>query len=169
MTVAARCAPEEGAGGHEAAATNSLRDGATIVAQQRVEKDSMNAAVSQSPSGQPAAVQRASRVSRAKAAQEPPSCDTLTIYGAKTGLNPKTRDTEHAPPGPFCVGPTSRSDPTLGQCVYTTFGMHTVHFNSSGLFSSLPMHRRRRWRRPRRRWRRRWRRMRPPGGRGRCS
>ena len=94
--------------------------------------------------------------------------EILTIYGAKTGLNPKTRDTKHAPPGPFCVGPTSRSDPTLGQCFYTTFGMHTVHFNNSGIFRSLPMHRRRRWRRPRRRWRRRWRRVRSPGGRGRC-
>ena len=95
--------------------------------------------------------------------------EILTIYGAKTGLNPKTRDTKHAPPGAFCVVPTSRSDPTLGQCFYTTFGMHTVHFNNSGFFRSFPMHRRRRWRRPRRRWRRRWRRMRLPGGRGRCS
>ena len=94
----------------------------------------MDAAVSQSPSGQPAAVQRASRVSRAKAAQEPPSCDILTIYGAKTGLNPKTRDNEYAPPGPFCVVPTSRSYPTLGQCFYTTFGMHTVHLNNDGIF-----------------------------------
>ena len=67
------------------------------------------------------------------------------------------------------MGPTSRSDPTLGQCFYTTFGMHTVHFNNSGIFRSLPMHRRRCWRRPRRRWRRRWRRVRPPGGRGRGS
>ena len=32
ITVAARCVPEELAGGHEAAATNSLRDGATTVA-----------------------------------------------------------------------------------------------------------------------------------------
>ena len=60
--------------------------------------------------------------------------EILTIYGAKTGLNPKTRDTKHAPPGPFCVGPTSRSDPTLGQCFYTTFGMHTVHLNNGVTF-----------------------------------
>ena len=134
MTVAAPCAPQEGAAGQSSAATNSLRYGATIVLQPRVEKVSMDAAASQSPSDQPAAVQRASRVSRAKAGPRAAILEILTIYGAKTGLNPKTRDNEYAPPGPFCVGPTSRSDPTLGQCFYTTFGMHTVHFNSSGFF-----------------------------------
>ena len=60
--------------------------------------------------------------------------EILTIYGAKKALNPKTRDNEHAPPGPFCVGPTSRSDPTLEQCFDTTFYMHTMHLNSSGFF-----------------------------------
>ena len=50
-TATARCAPEEGAGEHEAAATNSLRNGATIVLQARVEKVSMDAAASLSPSG----------------------------------------------------------------------------------------------------------------------
>ena len=135
MTVAARCAPEEGAGGQTSAATNSLEDGVTIVAQARVDMESMDAAASPSPSGHPAAVHRASRGRCAKAARSRHPCEILTIYGAKTGLNPKTRDDEHAPPGPFFVGPTSRSDPTLGSCFYTTFGMHTVHLNSGRFFS----------------------------------
>ena len=131
--------------------------------------DSMDSSAVQRVPGRPVGQQCLDQSRRAKAAQSRHPARFLTIYGAKTGRNPKTRDDEHAPPGPFFVGPTSRSDPTLGQCFYTTFCMQTVHLNRSGIFRLSSDAPRRRWRRPRRRWRWRWRRVRPPGGRGRCS
>ena len=68
ITVAARCVPEELAGAHEAAAANTLRVGATVVAQSRVEQVAVGAAALISPSGQPAAQTRSIARRHAKAA-----------------------------------------------------------------------------------------------------
>ena len=91
MTVAARCTPEEGAAGQSSAATNSLRYGATIVAHARVEMVSVDGSAVQRVPGRPVEQQCLDQSSLAQGRPEPPSCDILTIYGAKRALNPKNQ------------------------------------------------------------------------------
>ena len=91
MTMAAPCAPQEGAAGQSSAATNSVRDGATIVAHARVEMDSVDGSAVQRVPGRPVEQQCLDQSSLAQGRPEPPSCDILTIYGAKRALNPKNQ------------------------------------------------------------------------------
>ena len=59
--------------------------------QQRVEMDSLDGSAVQRVPGRPVEQQCLGQSSLAQGCPEPPSCDILTIYGAKRALNPENQ------------------------------------------------------------------------------